>query len=87
VEWLRTLGAPAVACALMPVSGSLVPALAVGTAVYLAAFVAVEAVVDPGDLRFVGNLLARRLPGRAPVCRRAWPDRGRPGRATRRAVA
>jgi O-antigen/teichoic acid export membrane protein len=68
VEWLRTLGAPvvagaAMALAMLPVSGSLAPALAVGAAAYLATFVAVESVVDPDDLRFVGNLVARRLPG------------------------
>jgi O-antigen/teichoic acid export membrane protein len=76
VDWLRTLGAPAVAGAVMaltmlPVSGSLAPALAVGSAAYLAAFVAVESVVDPGDLRFVGKLLKRRLPGRARAQARA----------------
>lgn len=74
VQWRPTLAAPLAAGAVMtlamlPVSGLLVPALVLGTAVYLAAFVAVESLVDPADLRFVANLVSSRLPGRSRAAR------------------
>ena len=74
VAWRRTLAAPAaagaaMALAMLPLSSSLVLALVAGTVAYLAVFVAVESVVDPDDLRFVRNLLGRRLPGRRGAAR------------------
>jgi O-antigen/teichoic acid export membrane protein len=69
LEWRSMLPAPLVAGALMAgvlwlLSGTLALALIAGGVVYLAAYAAVEAIVAPGDLKFVVDLVAQRLPGR-----------------------
>jgi O-antigen/teichoic acid export membrane protein len=70
VNWLSMVGPPVLASAVMAVpllllSGVWPIALIVGTLVYAAAYVAIERVVEPDDLRFVVDLLKRRLPGRS----------------------
>jgi O-antigen/teichoic acid export membrane protein len=69
LHWGSTLSAPLAAAAVMalvmlPLDGLLIVALAAGAITYAAAFAAVEAVVDPSDLRFVTSMAARLLPGR-----------------------
>ncbi len=67
---MRTLLAPllssaAMAAAMWPLREDLVPALLVGVAAYAAAFLVVERLVSPDDLRFLLGLARRRLPSRA----------------------
>jgi O-antigen/teichoic acid export membrane protein len=68
IHWLRMTGPPLLAGAVMvaPVlllAPSLVPALAAGGAVYVAAYLAFERLISPVDLAFIAGL-ARRLAGR-----------------------
>jgi hypothetical protein len=49
---------------LLLLSGLWPVALVAGGAVYLAAYAAVDRVVDPEDLSFVVDLVKRRLPSR-----------------------
>jgi len=67
---MRTLLAPllaagAMAAAMWPLREELLPALPVGLAAYVAAFLTVERLVSPDDLRFLLRLVRRRLPSRA----------------------
>jgi O-antigen/teichoic acid export membrane protein len=69
MNWVSMLAAPAVAGATMALpllllSGVWPLAIAVGVIVYVAVFVAVDRVVDPDDLKFVVDLVTRRLPVR-----------------------
>ena len=69
INWVSMLAAPGIAAAAMAVpvlllSGVWPVAIAVGGIVYVAAFVAVDRVVDPDDLRFIVDLIKRRLPFR-----------------------
>lgn len=66
LDWRSMLTAPLAGGVLMLVLTLLVDLplgieLALGGALYLAAFVVVDRVVDPGDLRFVVGILRRRL--------------------------
>jgi len=70
INWVSMLGAPVAASAVMAVpllllSGVWPIALVVGTLVYVAAYVAIERIIEPDDLRFVVDLVKRRLPGRS----------------------
>jgi O-antigen/teichoic acid export membrane protein len=70
IQWASMLAAPAAAAALMAVpllllDGLWPVALVAGAAVYLAAYAAVDRVVDPDDLRFVVDLVKKRLPSRS----------------------
>lgn len=73
VNWVSMLAAPAVASAAMAVplvllAGIWPVAALAGGVVFVAVYAAVDRVVDPDDLRFVVDLLRRRLPGgRRPV--------------------
>jgi hypothetical protein len=72
IDWRPMLAAPLAAGAVMvPVTLLLadlfVVAVLAGLIVYIAAFVLVERAVSPADLRFVGDLLKRRLASRAPA--------------------
>jgi O-antigen/teichoic acid export membrane protein len=67
INWVSMLAAPGLAAVLMAVpllllSGLWPVALVAGGAVYLATYAAVDRVVDPEDLRFVVDLVKRRLP-------------------------
>ena len=67
---LATIAAPglagaAMAAAMWPMRDALLPALPVGVVAYLAAFVVVERIVSPVDLRFMVDLARSRLPSRA----------------------
>ncbi len=67
INWLSMLAAPTVAALAMAgplllLSGVWPLAIVVGGLIYLAAYVAVDRVVDPDDLRFVADLVRRRLP-------------------------
>src|SRR3712207_1608139 len=68
VNWVSMLAAPTLASVAMAVPLVLlvgiwpVAALA-GGLVFLGVYVAVDRVVDPDDLRFVVDLVRRRLPG------------------------
>ncbi len=55
------------AAAMWPLREDLLPALPIGVVVYTVAFVAVERVVSPVDLRFLLGLLRQRLPSRVAV--------------------
>ena len=66
LDWRSMLMAPLAGGVLMLVLTLLVDLrlgfeLALGGALYLAAFVAVDRIVDPGDMRFVVGILRRRL--------------------------
>jgi len=70
VNWLSMVGPPFAAAAVMAVpllllSGVWPIALVVGTVVYVAAYAAIERVVEPDDLQFVIDLVKRRLPARS----------------------
>ena len=70
VRWVSTAVSPLVAGAAMAapmllLQDTLVPAALAGTAVYALVFIGLERVISPVDLRFVGSMLRRRLPGRA----------------------
>jgi O-antigen/teichoic acid export membrane protein len=67
MRWTSMLAAPFAAAAAMAapliwLGDSLPLALAAGLPVYLAVYAAVDAIVDPDDLRFVIDLVKRRLP-------------------------
>jgi O-antigen/teichoic acid export membrane protein len=67
VNWLSMTGAPIVAAAIMAVPVLLLhdawpAAIVAGTAVYLAGYALIERLVEPDDLRFVVDLVKRRLP-------------------------
>jgi O-antigen/teichoic acid export membrane protein len=67
INWVSMLAAPGIAAAAMAVpvlllSGVWPVAITVGGIVYVAAFLAVDRVVDPDDLRFTIDLVKRRLP-------------------------
>jgi O-antigen/teichoic acid export membrane protein len=70
IEWRPTLvgaltAGAAMAAAELLLSASLLPALVVGTVVYLVALLTVQQFVSPRDVAFVMNMLRRRLlPGR-----------------------
>jgi O-antigen/teichoic acid export membrane protein len=69
INWVSMLAAPgaatgAMALPLLLLSGIWPVAVAVGGIVYLAAYVMVDRLVDPDDLRFVVDLVKRRLPSR-----------------------
>jgi O-antigen/teichoic acid export membrane protein len=69
INWVSMLAAPAIAATLMAVpllllNGLWPVALVAGGAVYLAAYAAIDRVVDPDDLRFVVDLVKKRLPSR-----------------------
>jgi O-antigen/teichoic acid export membrane protein len=69
MNWVSMLAAPAVAATAMApplllLSGVWPVAIAVGAIVYVAVFMAVDRVVDPEDLKFVVDLVKRRLPMR-----------------------
>jgi O-antigen/teichoic acid export membrane protein len=66
INWVSMLAAPSVAAVAMAVpllllSGVWPVAIAVGVSVYVAAYVAVDRVVDPDDMQFVIDLVTRRL--------------------------
>jgi O-antigen/teichoic acid export membrane protein len=68
VRWLSMTGAPLLAglamCgAMLPLRHSPLPALVAGAVVYPLAFVALERLISPDDLRFVAGYLRRRLGG------------------------
>jgi O-antigen/teichoic acid export membrane protein len=70
VNWLSMVGPPFAAAAVMAVpllllSGVWPIALVVGTMVYVAAYAAIERIVEPDDLQFVVDLVKRRLPARS----------------------
>lgn len=65
-----TLAAPVaagagMAAAMWPLRDELVAALPVGAIVYAGVFLAIERLVNPEDLRFLADLLRRRLPAKA----------------------
>jgi O-antigen/teichoic acid export membrane protein len=67
IHWLSMLAAPVGAAALMAVPLLLLHgvwplAAAAGMAVYLGVYAAIDRLVDPDDLRFVVDLVRRRLP-------------------------
>lgn len=67
IHWLSMLAAPVGAAALMAVPLLLLHgvwplAAAAGMAVYLTVYAAIDRLVDPDDLRFVVDLVRRRLP-------------------------
>ena len=67
INWASMLAAPGIAAAAMVVPLLLLSdvwpvAIAVGGIIYVAAFVAVDRVVDPDDLQFIVDLVKRRLP-------------------------
>lgn len=66
INWVSMLAAPAIAATAMAVPllllGVWPAAIAVGSIVYVAAYVAVDRVVDPDDLQFVVDLAKRQLP-------------------------
>lgn len=69
LRWLSMLVSPLVAGAAMAgtmlaLDGTLAGALAGGGAVYVGAFLLIERLLSPADLRFVANLLRRGLPSR-----------------------
>jgi O-antigen/teichoic acid export membrane protein len=71
VDWRSMLPAPLVAGAAMALvlwalSGTLVLALAAGTVAYLAVYAALDAIVAPGELKFVVGLVTRRGSGQTP---------------------
>src|SRR3954452_20449447 len=70
VNWVSMAGPPFAAAAVMAVpllllSGVWPIALIVGTVVYVATYAAIERIVEPDDLRFVVDLVKRRLPSRS----------------------
>jgi O-antigen/teichoic acid export membrane protein len=69
LNWVSMLAAPVLAAAAMSaplllLSGIWPVAALAGGVVFFAAYAAVDRVVDPEDLRFVGDLIRRRLPVR-----------------------
>ena len=67
LNWVSMLAAPvlaavAMAAPLVLLSGVWPVAALLGGVVFFAAYAAVDRVVDPADLRFVGDLIRRRLP-------------------------
>jgi O-antigen/teichoic acid export membrane protein len=69
VHWRSMLPAPllagaAMALVLWALAGTLVIALAAGVVVYAAVYAAIDAVVAPGELRFVVGLVTSRFGGR-----------------------
>ena len=67
VNWLSMTGAPVVAAALMAIpllllSGVWPVAVLVAGVVYVGAYTAIERIVEPDDLRFVIDMVKRRLP-------------------------
>lgn len=59
------LAAGGMASAMWPLREDMLPALPLGVAAYVAIFLAVERVTSPDDLRFLVELIRRRLPSRA----------------------
>lgn len=59
------LAAGGMASAMWPLREDMLPALPLGVAAYVAIFLAVERITSPGDLRFLVELIRRRLPSRA----------------------
>jgi O-antigen/teichoic acid export membrane protein len=59
------LAGAAMAAAMWPLRDALLPALPLGVVAYVAAFVVVERIVSPVDLRFMVDLARSRLPSRA----------------------
>jgi hypothetical protein len=57
--------AAVMAVPLLLLSGVWPIALVVGTMVYVAAYAAIERIVEPDDLQFVVDLVKRRLPARS----------------------